>query len=150
MNILSPAFMHEDTIPPEYTCDRDNINPPLTFSDIPVLAKSLVLIMDDPDAPSGVFTHWTVYDMATRIRQLDMGEKPSTGLEGMTDFGSVGYGGPCPPPGSKPHRYYFRLYALDGITELPEGAGREDLDDAMQGMIIETATLLGYYEKLLY
>lgn len=137
--------MHEDTMPTKYTCDGSNDSPPLTFADVPATAKSLVLVMDDPDAPGGTFTHWTVYDMAVDTQQLPENEMPATGLPGLNDFSNIGYGGPCTPQGSAAHRYYFRLYALEDITDLPPGAERADLEAAMADIVIlDKATLLAY------
>jgi hypothetical protein len=139
--------MDGDTIPPKYTCDGDNTNPPLAFSEIPEGARSLVLIVDDPDAPAGLFTHWTVFNMSPAALQVPDNGLPMTGKQGATDFGNIGYGGPCPPSGGGAHRYCFRLFALDAELNLSEGVSRQDLDAAMNDHLIETAVLAGHYGK---
>src|SRR5260370_33348157 len=116
MNISSPAFANNQPIPDKYTCTGDNINPPLEFSHIPAQAKSLVLMVDDPDAPSGLWVHWTIFNMPPSITHIAENTKPETGTEGITSFGKPGYGAPCPPLGT--HRYFFKLYALDTTLTL--------------------------------
>lgn len=143
MNITSEAFEHGSSIPVDYTCDGENVNPPLQFGDVPDEAKSLALIMDDPDAPTGLFTHWLVWNMAPDIGKIAERSTPATGLQGTNDFKESGYGGPCPPSGT--HRYFFRLYALDQELDLAEGADRHALDAAMDGHVIDSAELMGIY-----
>jgi Raf kinase inhibitor-like YbhB/YbcL family protein len=147
MTITSSAFMNGEEIPAEYTCDGDNKNPALTFSEIPEGTKCLALIMDDPDAPNGLFTHWTIYNMTPTTLQILENDQPKTGFQGATSFGTIGYGGPCPPEGSGTHRYFFRLIALDCDLEVPVGASREALDAEIDDRIIETVTLMGTYSR---
>src|SRR5262249_51196814 len=110
MTITSTAFQNNDPIPPEYGYDGRNVNPPLTFSEVPAEAKSLLLIVEDPDAPNGTFTHWILYNMSPATLQILEGQLPLGAQQATNDFGTPGYGGPKPPPG-KPHRYVFRLFA---------------------------------------
>ncbi len=145
MNIESPAFEHEAMIPKKYTCQGDDVNPPLTVDDVPDDAKSLVLIVDDPDAPGGTWDHWIVYDIDAEITGVDEDSKPAGGTAGGNSWGRNDYGGPCPPSGV--HRYYFRLYALDATLNLEEGAGKADVQEAMQGHILESCDHMGRYEK---
>lgn len=146
MRITSNAFEHESGIPTKYTCDGDNISPPLTFWDIPDNATSLALIMDDPDAVGGNFNHWTVWNISPQYRDFSEGSVPPGAQEGMTSFATPGYGGPCPP--NNRHHYYFRLYALDTYFRLGSHASRAELDAAMQGHIIEQAELMGTYDRV--
>ncbi|MFO8016428.1 MAG: YbhB/YbcL family Raf kinase inhibitor-like protein [Candidatus Woesearchaeota archaeon] len=144
LGLRSPEFGHEGRIPDKYTCKGNDINPPLEIENIPEGTESLALILDDPDAPTGTFVHWTLWDMepAERISEDSV---PSGAVQGTNDFGKAAYGGPCPPSGE--HRYFFRLYALDTKLDLEEGASREELEDAMEGHIIEKAVLMGLYSK---
>ena len=145
MKITSPSFQESAFVPSKYTCDGDNISPPLTISDIPADAKSLVLIVDDPDAPVGTFVHWLVWNIPPHVSEIKEGNLPEGSVEGTNDFGKSEYGGPCPPSGT--HRYFFRLYALNQELNLPEGARREELEKAMGGKIIQTAELVGRYSR---
>ncbi len=144
MKITSPAFNEGKKIPPSYTCDGDDKSPELVISDIPESAKSLALIMDDPDAPAGTWVHWVVWNMDPGTTRIAEGEEPE-GVEGTSSFGRRGYGGPCPPGGT--HRYYFKLYALDTMLDLAEGASKEQLEAAMQGHVIAQAQLMGTYSR---
>lgn len=144
MRIQSLAFTHNQQIPSKYTCDGENINPPLTFSDIPEGAKSLALINDDPDAPVGTWIHWTVWNIPPQTKEVKENGKPE-GVEGTTSFGKPGYGGPCPPSGT--HRYFFKLYALDTILELNTSATKQDLEEAMAGHILAQGELIGLYAR---
>lgn len=155
MIITSTAFQHNENIPSEYTCDGANRNPPLAFSQVPEKAKSLVLVVEDPDAPSKVFTHWLLYNISPATLQILESQVPKS-TQGMTDFGRIGYGGPCPPPASPEqlqrgesgtHRYFFKLYALDTAVNLLEGASKEEVQEAMKDHIIESAELIGLYER---
>jgi len=145
MQLTSPAFDHEESIPAKYSCDGDNINPPLEIAGVPEAARSLALIMDDPDAPGGTFVHWTVWNISADTTSIAEDSVPDQAQEGMTSFGQAGYGGPCPPDGE--HRYYFRVYALGGDIYLDSGAGKEDLEKAMEPYILDQAELMGYYER---
>ena len=145
MTITSTAFQDGESIPSEYTCDGDNYHPPLTFSEIPIDAESLVLIVDDPDAPGGTFTHWLVYDMTPATMQILANTKPETGHQGTNDFGDQQYGGPAPPQGS--HRYFFRLYALNNRPHLAPGVHRRQVDEVLQNHVIAEAELMGTYAR---
>ncbi len=145
MQITSPAFSHHDFIPSQYTCEGENINPPLQITDIPENAKSLVLIVDDPDAPGRTFVHWTVWNISPQVNSIPENSVPQGGVEGITDFGRPGYGGPCPPSGV--HRYFFKVYALDTLLELPSSATKSDIEKAMEGHILAHGELVGLYEK---
>lgn len=145
MQLTSKAFTPEGAIPSQYTCDGSNTCPTLEIVDVPENAKSLALIFDDPDAPGGTFLHWTIWNIPPYTETIES-DLPEDAIEGRTSFGDTGYGGPCPPDGE--HRYYFRLYALDTeLSELPEGASREELEVAMEGHIIEKAELMGRYDR---
>ncbi|MBI2049452.1 YbhB/YbcL family Raf kinase inhibitor-like protein [Candidatus Roizmanbacteria bacterium] len=145
MIITSTAFQHNGYIPSKYTCDGENKNPPLTFSQVPKDARSLVFIVDDPDAPSRTFTHWVVYNIPSSTLQILEGEIPQNSVQGMTDFGQTKYGGPCPPSGV--HRYFFKLFALDIALDLKIGASREEVLEAMKGHILESGELIGLYGR---
>lgn len=143
MKITSPAFENNGKIPSKYTCDGENISPPLKFSEIPENTKSLVLIVDDPDAPSGTWAHWIVYNIDPSVREVMENDIPFGGIEGKTTSGNVSYEGPCPPSGT--HRYFFKLYALDinlGIIGTPT---KKDLEEAMKGHILGESELIGLY-----
>ncbi len=142
MRITSLAFKNNESIPAKYTCQGQDINPPLKIEDIPDAAQFLALIVDDPDAPMGTWVHWVVFNMS-KINEIGEGIIP--GKQGMNSFGKKNYGGPCPPSGT--HRYFFRLYALDSELGLDEGANCQELDKAMQGHIVEQAEIIGKYQK---
>lgn len=142
IKVFSSAFESNSTIPRKYTCNGENINPPLEFANIPEEAESLVLIMDDPDSPMNPFTHWIVWNIEP-VAKIDEDSIP--GIEGMNNFRKIGYGGPCPSSGM--HRYYFRVYALDRKLELKAGAGRKELESEMIGHIIAEGELMGKYGK---
>jgi len=144
MKIASPAFKHGEQIPKKYTCEGEDASPPLSFAEIPGGAKSLALVVDDPDAPGGTFDHWIVWDIAPEQKELKEGEKVE--YQGRNDFGELRYRGPCPPRG-RVHRYFFRLYALDATLNLPNGASREELEKAMQNHILAKAELVGTYKR---
>jgi Raf kinase inhibitor-like YbhB/YbcL family protein len=141
----STAFGHAQPIPDRYTCDGEDLSPALRWTDAPEEARSLALVVDDPDAPSGVFTHWVAWGLDPGGGGLAEGEAAPS--EGKNDFGTVGYGGPCPPPGHGRHRYVFRLYALDSELDLESGAGKADLERAIEGHVLTTAELVGTYER---
>lgn len=144
MHIDSPAFQHEHTIPQKFTCQGEGVSPELTFTDIPPKTQSLVLIVDDPDAPSGTFDHWVVWNIPANTKNLKEGV--SLKYQGKNGYGTIGYKGPCPPPG-KPHRYFFKLYALEEELSLPENAGKHQVERAMEGHIIAQAELIGTYQR---
>lgn len=142
IKVFSSAFAANGSIPVKYTCNGTNVNPPLEFEGIPEEAESLVLIVDDPDAPMKTFTHWIVWNIEP-VAKIEEDSIP--GVEGMNDFKKIGYGGPCPPSGT--HRYFFRVYALDRQLDLKAGAGRKDLEKGMIGHIIAEGELMGKYSK---
>ena len=144
MKITSSGFQEGANIPSKFSCDGANTSPPLQISDVPSEAKSLVLIMDDPDAPSGLFTHWTAWNISPQTSIIAEGSPPK-GVQGTNDFGKSGYGGPCPPSGT--HRYYFKIFALDRELDLPFGAKRGQLDAAMKGHVIAQGELKGRYSR---
>ena len=144
MKLTSPAFENNREIPSEYTCDGPNVLPELNIEDIPENAKSLALIMDDPDAPAGTWVHWVVWNIPVDTKTIAKGTEPQ-GIQGTTSFGKPGYGGPCPPFGI--HRYFFKLHALDTTLDLKEGSAKEDLEQAMDGHIIEKTELMGTYKR---
>lgn len=145
MKITSSAFENNQYIPPKYTCDGDNKNPPLSISDIPKEAKSLVLIVDDPDATNGDWIHWTVFNISPDTKEISEDSVPQGAVEGRTNFKKPGYGGPCPPSGI--HHYQFKLYALDATLSLDATAGKKDIEQAMSGRIIAQDLLVGLYER---
>jgi Raf kinase inhibitor-like YbhB/YbcL family protein len=144
MKITSSAFQQGGNIPSKFSCDGPNTSPPLQISDVPPEAKSLVLIVDDPDAPSGLFTHWVVWNISPQTNSVGEGSAPK-GVHGTNDFGKSGYGGPCPPSGT--HRYYFKIFALDRQLDLPSGAKRSQLDAAMKGHVVAQGELMGRYSR---
>ncbi|HSX11321.1 MAG TPA: YbhB/YbcL family Raf kinase inhibitor-like protein [Chlamydiales bacterium] len=149
MKLLSSAFQEGGIIPSLYTCEGKNINPPLAFSDVPPHAKSLVLIMDDPDVPKsrrpdGMFDHWVVFNMPPSVHRIGEHTTPP-GIEGKNTYGKDQYAGPCPP--DREHRYFFKLYALDTLLDLPAGATKKEVEQAMHGHIIAQCQLMGRYEK---
>lgn len=143
MQITSTYFQDNDPIPERFSRDKENINPSLTFSEIPNKSKSLVLIMEDPDPEDGTFTHWILYNMPPSVMQIIEGELPVAGKEGINDYGEIGYGGPQPPSGI--HMYFFRLYALDNELEFVEPPNRIAINEAMENHVIEEAELMGTY-----
>ena len=143
MRITSPAFRDGEKIPRQYTRNGEDKSPPLQIDGVPVNTRSLVLIMDDPDAPNGTFTHWIVFDLDPKTEEIGEDHAPKNARQGTTDWGTAEYGGPQPPYGE--HRYFFRLYALNTKLNLPRGSTREEIEDAMQDHIIETAELMGRY-----
>jgi len=144
MRITSPSFVSYKSIPSKYTCDGKNINPPLTIKGVPEGSKSLVLIMSDPDAPGGTRIHWTIWNMDPALKQIVEGITPP-GIEGKTSFGRTGYEGPCPPAGR--HRYFFELYALDDILNLPAYSDKQALEKAMEGHINASTEMIVFYSK---
>lgn len=144
MKLSSSEFVDGGMIPSRYTCDGANISPPLEISDVPEGTEVLALVMDDPDAPIGTFDHWVVWNIPKDTTQIPEGTEPQ-GIQGRTDFGRMGYGGPCPPSGT--HGYKFKLYALNKKLDLKEGARKKELEVAMQGHIIEETTLTGKYKR---
>lgn len=151
LELKSPAFTDKEYIPAKYTCQGEDISPPLIWTGAPAGVKSFALINDDPDAPSGDWVHWVIYDIPRDADGLPEGvpntqNLPNGAKQSVNDGGDTGYGGPCPPPG-KPHRYYFKLYALDIILNKPAGLSKTDLLKVMKGHILAEAQILGYYKR---
>lgn len=143
----SPAFADGALIPVEYSCDGQNKSPQLRWSEAPANARSFALIMDDPDAPGGTFTHWVLFNVPATAGGLAEADR-TTGLSGQNSFGQTGYGGPCPPRGRGAHRYFFKLYALDVASlNLKSGASRGELEAAIKGHVIGQAQLMGRFER---
>ncbi|MGD1151536.1 MAG: YbhB/YbcL family Raf kinase inhibitor-like protein [Syntrophales bacterium] len=150
MEIKSSAFKSGARIPAKYTCDGVDVSPPLECGKLPAGTKYLALICDDPDAPMGTWVHWVIYDIPANITSLPeklppLKEVANGAKQGMNDFRAIGYGGPCPPSGE--HRYFFKLYALDGPTGLKPGATKAQLLAAMKGHILAEAELVGKYKR---
>lgn len=142
LTITSPAFQHNSDIPLKYTCDGENVNPPLTIEGIPEGTKSLVLIVEDPDAPRGTWIHWVVWNIDPKTT---IAEKSIPGTEGINDSKKHSYGGPCPPSGT--HRYFFIVYALDIYLDLDSTATKEDVEKAMENHILAEGELIGLYSR---
>lgn len=145
MKITSSAFQESGTIPEKFSKNGQNVSPELRIEGAPADAKSLVLIVDDPDAPVGLFTHWLVWNVDPKTTNIAEGNAPSGAVQGQNDFGEAGYGGPQPPSGT--HRYYFKVFALDRTLVLKSSAKRRDLDAAMKGHVIAQGQLMGRYSK---
>jgi Raf kinase inhibitor-like YbhB/YbcL family protein len=149
MKLISSAFENEGKIPGKYTCDGKNISPPLAISDVPTGAKSLVLIMDDPDVPKsirkdGMWDHWVVFNIPPDTREIPEGQEPE-GVPGTGTSGDAHYFGPCPP--DREHRYFFKLYALDAMLDLPENSDKTSVEKAMKGHVLAETSLMGKYER---
>ena len=149
--ISSTSFSSGGDIPRQFTCDGADVSPALRWSGAPAGVRSFALIADDPDAPVGTWTHWVLFDLPSQTSQLPEGvpkvdEVPSGGRQGRNDFRKIGYGGPCPPPG-KPHRYFFKLYALDQMLNLKPGSSKQEVEQAMQGHMIGNTELMGKYRR---
>lgn len=142
LDVRSLAFSHGGHIPPQYSCEGQDTNPPIDVRNYPENTKTLVIITEDPDAPSGVFTHWLVWNIAPN-EPIAEGSVP--GISGTNSFGKTGYGGPCPPSGT--HRYFIRVYALDTELALQEGADKQALEEAMKGHVIAQGELMGLFTK---
>jgi Raf kinase inhibitor-like YbhB/YbcL family protein len=145
MEITSSAFVSEGEIPKKYTCDGEDINPPLSIEGVPQNAKSLILILDDPDAPAGNWNHWLIWNINPATKEIAEDSIPESSVLGVTSSGDSEYHGPCPPSGI--HRYFFRIYALDSYLNIPSTSKRNDLLNAMSGHIIEEAEYMGKYGK---
>lgn len=145
MKILSTAFGNNQDIPGKYTCQGENINPPLLFDGVPVNTRSLALIMDDPDAPMGTFVHWVIFNIDPKILSIAENSYPSGSIQGKNSASSNRYVSPCPPSGT--HRYFFKLYALDIILDLTSNADKKELENAIKTHILDEARLIGFYKK---
>lgn len=150
MKLTSSAFKEEQAIPRQYTCDGVNVSPPLEWSGVPRTAKTIAIIVDDPDAPAGIFVHWVLYNLPAEnvgfVENVPATDKlKAGGFQGKNDFNKIGYGGPCPPLGT--HRYFFKIYALDKELPLTAGATKADIEKAMQGRILAHGQLMGTYSR---
>jgi len=143
--LQSSAFEHGEPIPGRHTCEGEDVSPPLSWSGAPEGTRSLSLVVDDPDAPAGTFTHWLGGGLDPGAERLGEGE--AAPVEGRNDFGTSGYRGPCPPPGHGRHRYFFRLYALDFDPDLRPGVGKGELERTLEGHTLATAELIGTYVR---
>ena len=151
IQLKSPDFSSGGNIPKQFTCEGADISPALEWNAPPAATQSFALIADDPDAPVGTWVHWVLFDLPTSLRSLPQNfpktEQSADGShQGRNDFGRIGYGGPCPPPG-KPHRYFFKLYALDTKLNLKPGASKKDVERAMQGHILAQGEYMGRYSS---
>ena len=151
LEITSNSFSAQQNIPKQYTCDAEDRSPELHWSKPPAGTKSVALIADDPDAPASTWVHWVLFNLPADTQNLPEGVPKSESLEsgalqGTNDFGKIGYGGPCPPPG-KPHRYFFKLYALDGKLNLKAGAKKADVERAMKGHVLAQGETVGRYGR---
>lgn len=145
MKLISPAFFHNGFIPKEYSCDGTGEHPPLRLSGAPAEAKSLALIVDDPDAPRGLWTHWLVWNIDPKIIEIKTGEVPSGAAQGKTSSGENAWGPPCPPSGT--HHYRFKLFALDIPLNLAADTRQRDLEAALRGHIFDQTELVGLYAR---
>jgi len=151
LELSCSAFNEGGTVPKQYSCSGEDISPPLNWSGVPIKTKSLALVMDDPDAPAGTWVHWVLYNIPAEVTSLPAGipkiaTVPNIGTQGNNDFRRIGYGGPCPPPG-KPHRYFFKLYALDTTLNLNPGTTKVAVERALQGHILAQGQLMGKYGR---
>jgi Raf kinase inhibitor-like YbhB/YbcL family protein len=151
LKLKSSDFASGGMIPKQFTCDGADSSPTLEWSDPPGGTKSFALIVDDPDAPVGSWVHWVVFDLPTNLRTLARNvpkkeELADGSRQGRNDFGKIGYGGPCPPPGA-PHRYFFRIYALDTKLNLKSGATKKDVESAKEGHVLAEGELMGRYSR---
>lgn len=146
LSLTSAAFEHNGKIPAKFTCEGEDLNPPLEISQAPEGTVSFALVVDDPDAPRGNWDHWLIWNIPADQTVIEEGAMPEGTLAGANDFGRTSYGGPCPPAGGA-HRYFFKLYALDALLNLKEGATKQQLEDAMEGHVIGKAELIGLFER---
>lgn len=143
LGVSSPAFVHRNYIPVKYTCDGDNINPPLLIKNLPIATKSLVVIVDDPDAPVRTWSHWVVWNIPP-VKKIKENSVP--GIEGISDFREHAYKGPCPPSGL--HYYHFKVYALDALLDLNSSATKQDVEKKMAAHILGFGEIIGLYKHL--
>lgn len=147
MQITSSAFLSNQQIPERYTCNGEGVHPPLSISDYPVNSERFALIVDDPDAPDGTFTHWLVWDITLEHTTIQEGEIPPGLQQGKNSLGEIGYTPPCPPPGHGIHHYRFTIYALKEPLNISEGASRQQFDQALNNKVIDQAELIGLYGR---
>ncbi|HLD20407.1 MAG TPA: YbhB/YbcL family Raf kinase inhibitor-like protein [Patescibacteria group bacterium] len=146
MKIESSVFSPNAPIPSKYSCDGENISPPLILSDVPQNTESIAIILDDPDAPSGTWIHWLIWNISPSILEIVENSVPQGAVEGITSFGTAGYGGPCPPSGN--HRYVFKAFALDTVLDLGPEANKQALERALDGHILDSTELIGLYKRI--
>jgi Raf kinase inhibitor-like YbhB/YbcL family protein len=146
ITITSPAFSGNGNIPAKYTCDGDDVNPPLKISGLPYGTQSLILIVDDPDAPSGLWTHWVVFNIPATETTIAENSLPAGAGQALNDSGAAAWGGPCPPRGT--HRYFFRIFALDRMLGRANGVHRSEIEKAMEGHVLDSGELVGVYERV--
>ena len=150
MKLESPAFAEGAPIPKKHSCEGADVSPPLTISGVPAAAHSLALLCEDPDAPGGMWVHWVLFNLPPKTASLPEGlaktQFVAGAVQGLNDFGRLGYGGPCPPPG-KPHRYFFKLYALSAALALEPGAERAAVLAAMKGRALAESALMGSFAR---
>lgn len=144
LTLTSSAFSDNRSIPPTYTCDGEDISPELHIAGVPSEAKSLVLIVDDPDSPTGTWDHWVLFNISPSTTVIQEAAEPK-GVSGKNTWGKTGYGGPCPGQGE--HHYQFKLYALDTVLDLKEGSSKEEVEQAMEGHIRAETKLVGLYQR---
>ena len=142
LNVASAAFSQDGQIPKKYTCEGEDINPPLEIRNLPAETKTVAIIVEDPDAPHGTFDHWIAWNIKPNE---SIAENSLPGINGTNGFGKTGYGGPCPPSGS--HRYFFKVFALDTTLDLPVGSSKKELHQAMKTHILAKGELMGHYKK---
>jgi hypothetical protein len=150
ITVSSPAFGSLQQIPQKYTCDGMDVSPPLSWDTVPDNARSIVLVCDDPDAPAGTWVHWVCYDIPSAVNAMAEAMPradtlPCGGKQGKNDFGRIGWGGPCPPSGT--HRYFFKVYVLDTMLDLPAGRTKKNIEKAMKGHIVGQGELVGKYSR---
>ncbi len=145
MQLVSSAFLNNQPIPKKYTCEGDGVNPPLKIIDVPETTKSLALIIDDPDAPSGIYIHWLLWNISPATTKIEENEVPPGAIEGENSSGEIGFTPPCPPSGI--HHYRFMLWALSQPLALPEGATREQVERVLEQFVLARAELVGTYQK---
>lgn len=145
LRISSPVFENNGVIPSKYTCDGADVNPPIKIENVPAGSRSLALIVDDPDAPRGIWVHWVVWNIDPKIDAIKENTVPKGSIQGINDFEKHDYGGPCPPSGT--HRYFFKLYALDALLNFSADSGKAGLEKAMQEHVLAQAQMIGLYKR---
>jgi Raf kinase inhibitor-like YbhB/YbcL family protein len=147
LHLTSPSFKENERIPSKYTCEGEDISPALVWESAPEGTKSFALIVDDPDAPGWTRIHWVVYNIPPTVFSCKEGEAPMGSIQGANDKGDLKYRGPCPPPLAEKHRYFFKLYALKEMLNLPKGATKQEVEDSMESLILEKTQMIGTYSR---
>lgn len=147
MQLTSSDLTENEGVPKRFTCEGEDVSPHLQWTDVPEEARELALVCDDPDAPRGTFTHWVLWGLPPETGSLKTGELPDGARQGTNGFGTIGYRGPCPPPGHGTHHYHFTLYALSGTVDLEDGASVDELRAAIEGNVVAESTLIATYER---